>query len=117
MVEKKTQLEMLTERLASVLTPNQRHCEQLANTLLEDGWKKDPCRVGDPIYWVHDADDEQPAGIYTGIVEGISYNHQKEFWINAKYSCGLRYYHQEDEIGVHLFFDQDQAEAELQKRL
>lgn len=117
MAEKKSQLEMLTDCLTSSLTPNEKHCEQLARILLEDGWKKDPCSVGDQIYWVHDSDDEQPAGIYTGVVEGTGYDRQKEFWFNAKYSNGLRYYHHENEIGVHLFFDQDQAEAELQKRL
>lgn len=116
MIKKKSQVEQLTDYLTLVWNSNRTQSEQLAKTLVENGWKKDPCSVGAPIYWVHDANDEESAGIYVGIVEATSYDNQKEFWINAKYTNGLRYYHKENQIGSDLYFDLDAAEKELNRR-
>ena len=109
-------MEQLIELISSFLTDVPQTARSVAEAIIADGWTKDPCRVGDPIFWVYDADEEQPAGIYEGTVEGTSHDRENKFWINAKYTCGLRYYHEEHEIGKHLFFDRDHAERELKIR-
>lgn len=121
---RKSQLDHLTDLIGSILyadnerfkRDNKNQIEEIATRIIADGWRRDPCKVGDKIFWVHDADEEQPAGIYVGVVESISRDQENIFWINAKYTCGLRYYHTEGEIGSDLYFDRDQAETELQRR-
>lgn len=89
--------------------------EYIADYLLDDGWIRPPCKVGQIVYIINDFDTEEPYVLPVEVVElGQSKNGQ---WVALDLPLGLKIsrYISWDNIGKDVFFTEDHAEQKLKE--
>ena len=89
----------------------------LADSILEDGWIRPPCKVGDTIYYLHitcDSDGKEYGEIVSGEVVSLSIDNRNK-WVYARYNGGLTMWHLFEDFGFTLFLTKEEAEQKLKE--
>ena len=101
----------LIELIDKAIDDTATSCEEIADYLLANGVIVPPCKAGDTIYFVESA----ISCVWEGKI--ASWSVQKDgLWFYAQYTCGLNYWHEEQDIGKTVFLTREEAEKALKKR-
>jgi hypothetical protein len=90
----------------------------IVDHLLAAGVIVPPCKVWDTVFYLTSVDTEKElnlADVLCGFVQSVAFD-GRNIWIAAKYTNGLYYHHNAQDIGRDVFLTREEAERAIAER-